>query len=497
MAEEQTAPAWQDVIDEHGEIIDPSVPAQLVHDEATYKRWLICLDLADQMSGGEAPDSPEVTFLASTIFGLDIPTDDEDQQLQEARIPHPPGQLGFSPNQWRNRLGRWVDMPGHGDDAPHPPSSPGIPEPPKALSLKAGDEVPKPHFTEREIRAAGLDRWPSKGPKAQQILGDAVDTFELFGPEEPDADPKFPEYATDRAAKHDALIADALEGKEPPQDATPHALFMAGGPASGKTTVLRENRAQLAPPEATTVHVDVDAIKAKMADYGMPEYDEMRDADDRYAATAVHREAGDIATRLVQAALDKGLNVIIDGTGNSDPGLFRAQLEEMRDKGYTVDALYVNRPTETSVSLAIKRAEDDKRFVPLPVVRDQHIKVSINYRDEIQQLKWLNSLVVFDAGFGPTAMMDENGEMHILHNDRYAAFVAKADETPPDQRELDKLDGSNPITEAAATDDEEDPEVDEDVDSEETPEGKFPPEKWIPEMPHDSSEYLARRKKPW
>lgn len=462
------SPAWEAVTDEHGQVIDPSIPDFLVYDSESLRRWYMCVAVAERMTEKPAAD-PETRLLATTIFTSDIDTGPPDEaDLAEGRIPHPPGgQHSFDTNQWRNRLGRWVDMP----DVSEPVRArANIPE------LKSPGTPVTVHTTLEQIRDAGLDDWPKPGAKAKELLGDAKDTFALYGPEEPDLDPKFPEYGSDRKAQQESLIAAELKDKRRPTDHDPHVLFMAGGPASGKSTVLRRNREDFAPPEQTTVHVDVDDIKAKMAEHGMTEYDQMRNADppDRYAAMAVHKEAGDIATRMVAAAMERGLNVIIDGTGDSDPGLYSQQLKDMKAAGYTVDALYVDRSTAESVVLSVERAERSGRFVPIPVVRDQHRKVSINYRDEISKLDFLNSLTVYDSQ-GPIAVMREDGSIEEVRPERYAEFMAKADEKTP--KGLDRLE--NPLAEADMSA----PAV--------------PPENWIPEMPHDSSEFLARRNGPW
>ena len=398
--------SFASVTDEHGEVIDPTIPKKLVHDEATYQRWQICQEFAATVT--EKPYwEPETILFATEMFQMPIPTYGP-EPLEE-------GQNSFNPFQWRDRYGRWIDMP----DAPRIPRSPGV-------ALSPGS-APEPDLTIEEIRAAGLLKAPKPGPAAKAILGDHLSTYELYGSDEPDS-VAFPNYATDRAAAHDALIADALAGKHKP-DGNPHALFMAGGTASGKTTVLRRNREALAPSVETTVHVDMDEIKNRMGQYGMPEYDQMRTAGDRYAATAVHKEAGDIARKMIREASQAGLNVIIDGTGGSDPGKFKHLLSDAHDAGYTVDVLYVNRPTDDAIKLAVRRSDIDGRFVPVPDIRRIHMEVSRNYRDEIRDIPWLNSLVIYDQD-GPVAYRNAEGEMVISDQSRYDLFVDKANENP-------------------------------------------------------------------
>lgn len=456
----------------------------------------------------------------------------------------------------RNRVGRFVNTP---DMNPRMTL--------RRPSLR-NPGVPPTHFTEAEIAAAGLDKWPTPGPKAKELLGDLKTTAEKYGPDEPaggvgegpkagdepldggehylagfctdlavafqrrdgnlklratyDGDPdqgatlehvvaydpetgvaydargehksvsaalkgfngkvereetadsilmqdgaderltkadawisrfwkrsdRFPEYGSDRKAAWLSLINDEIKDKVAPTDEAgkqiqPTALFMAGGTATGKTTILRENRELLAPPEETTVHIDVDKIKEQMAAHGMPEYKAMRDAGDRWAASAVHQESGDIAALMEKMAVDKGLNVIIDGTGNSDPGLFRADLERIRNANYKVDVLYVNRPVPESISLAIWRAEKDGRFVPLEKIREIHKLTSKNFRDEISKLGWLDSLIVYDQD-GPIASQKPDGKMEPLEEGRYADFVKKAD-AKIDKKKLDALHESDPL----------------------------------------------------
>lgn len=199
-------------------------------------------------------------------------------------------------------------------------------------------------------------------------------------------------------------------------------LFLAGRSMipTHNSTLLGDNP-HLLPPRENTVHIDVDEIKELL-----PEYNEMRKAGDRYAALAVHRESGDIAAKLSDRARAQGLNVIMDGTGDGEHGQFSHDLALMRDHGYTVDVIYVDIPTDIAVARAVERAEEKGRFVPIPVVRQQHRAVSRNFRDEIVGLDFLNSLIVLDNENRLAEL--KGGEVEILDAEGYSRFLDKADE---------------------------------------------------------------------
>jgi hypothetical protein len=138
-----------------------------------------------------------------------------------------------------------------------------------------------------------------------------------------------------------------------------------------------------------------------------------------------HRESGDVAARLYDEATDLGLNVVVDGTGDAEPGEFLADLRRARQGGYEVEVVYVNRSTEESIALAIRRAEEEGRWVPLPVLRAQHAAVSRNFRDEISLQDWL-TINVYDAEGHVAAIT--HGRADIFNRGRFEEFIVKAEE---------------------------------------------------------------------
>ena len=79
MADEQEwpFPTWDEVTDEHGQIMEPMLPRNLVYDADTYLRWCYCLRLAKQISK-EPYGKLACRMLAAALFKTDVPTTDED-----------------------------------------------------------------------------------------------------------------------------------------------------------------------------------------------------------------------------------------------------------------------------------------------------------------------------------------------------------------------------------------------------------------------------------
>jgi len=392
------------LLDEHGVAVD--CPEFVTADKLA--RWEHCVGIATKVTRLE-PGHPEHTMFASTLFQSDIPTDAE--PLEEAVVD--PRKLSMIARlRRRNRLGRFADEPMR-VRMPAPASSPGV------------------QYTQEEIRAAGLHKEPEPGEPTKKLLGGALSTAELYslGEPQPGVPVRVP-YDDERAFLHNDILAHFFKGKTPPPG-KPHAVFTAGGPSSGKTSVLDANP-ELLPPAEHTIHIDPDAIKEML-----PEYQELRKAKDRYAAKAVHRESGDIAARMLLEAMEQGFHVVIDGTGDSGQGEFVKQLETVRghdpetgESRYTVDLIYVNAPVEQAISWAISRAERTGRFVPVPVIRRQHAQVSRNFQNEVVDLPWLNSLEIIEMGERTATW--RGGSLVVVNPARYAAFIAKADEVVED-----------------------------------------------------------------
>jgi Zeta toxin len=360
--------------------------------------------------------------------------------------------------------GRLADAVAHAEDAAPEPRAPKAGPVRSEPSSKPGRP---PKLPLDEIERLGLNAWPEKGEVAQQVLGNAKDTQELHSAGAASPGTGGAVYSASRKPVHDRVVGEALSipsaqllGEQHPittklagggtlsdeekatlKDAAekargggkPVALFMGGGSASGKSSALAQ-APDLVPDAA--VHIDPDAFKEKL-----PEYQQMREGGERYAAAGAHEESADLAKRAQDEARQLGLNMLIDGTGDSgaakrdeqgnitEPGKFAKKLIAANDAGYDVKSLYVTVPTDVAVQRSVARAGETGRFVPVPEVRNQHRNVSANF-PEISALPFVSKMQVFDTSGGKPALIATGGGGQVSVHDEalHQAFLDKAHE---------------------------------------------------------------------
>jgi hypothetical protein len=338
-----------------------------------------------------------------------------------------------------------------------------------------------------EVRKFGLNDWPEIGERGRELLGTAKDTQELHtqahGAESPGTAVDKPTYTDERRVLHSKIKGEVIAGlnhektaeegkpvyegglvellgldnpitqkcltegldsltkdeRKQIRDAAskarggkkPTALFMAGGPASGKTSGL--NQAPELKPESA-ISINSDDVKVLL-----PEFIEQKNAGERAAAATVHEESSDVSKDLVADASDLGLNVVMDGTGNSKPGKFIKKLDDLYQDGYEIDVLLVSVGTDEAVVRAMNRAQRSGRWVPEPEIRKSHKLVSANMESVIAA-PWIRSVTMYEnagsADEPPTLMgKGERGEFAVADEPAISAFWAKATEpdyVPPD-----------------------------------------------------------------
>lgn len=343
----------------------------------------------------------------------------------------------------------------------------------KAQEEVAGVDSPARADTQaalEEVEKLGLNEWPKPGEVAKAVLNGHADTQSLHAaPGQVSPGTAGAVYSADRKPVHDQIVGSALgsavndllgqdhpiaqhlngggtlsdEQKDVIRQAAsdqrggenPEALFMGGGSASGKSSALAQ-APELVPHAA--VHIDPDAFKEQL-----PEYQQMVGQGERYAAAGVHEESADLAKRVQSEARDLGLNMLIDGTGDSkaakrdeqgnvtEPGKFAKKLIDANDAGYNVKSLYVTVPTNTAVVRSVRRAQETGRFVPVPEVRNQHRNVSANF-PEIAALPFVKDMKVFDtSGNAPEQIYHgAGGQGQADDPEAHKAFLDKANEPP-------------------------------------------------------------------
>lgn len=154
-------------------------------------------------------------------------------------------------------------------------------------------------------------------------------------------------YREERARQHAAIVQDVFdhatrvkhEGK---------ALLSGGLGGAGKSTILDSQSFADRHPgfdRRDYLTLNNDDIKEMMAARGM--IPRLKGLTPMEASTLVHEEASDILATIREAALERHMNVIMDGTMNN-PDSMRRKIAELKRHGYRVDAMFVDISPDTS-----------------------------------------------------------------------------------------------------------------------------------------------------
>ena len=187
------------------------------------------------------------------------------------------------------------------------------------------------------------------------------------------------EYAPERLKVHEETFKKFFEDHEkrfgslPPMGLEhPTVTFMAGMPGAGKSTAAADLDAS---PNSITI--DPDTMKKYMPEYRSG-----------LGSNATARESGDIADKLMAIAVQKRMNIVIDGTmktsgTKAEPTLGDGALGKMaafKEAGYRVEARFVDVTVEESISSTTNRFH--QQFTSAGFGRFVPIKFSRQLRDE-------------------------------------------------------------------------------------------------------------------
>jgi predicted ABC-type ATPase len=270
---------------------------------------------------------------------------------------------------------------------------------------------------EGELRCRGtfIANYPDvsvTGPPQPDTLG---------GEDLPEPEDSMAAWTTDgiwdagRSVLHQQIV-DELFGDLAAED-DPVAYFLGGGPASGKSS-LPTPGGGLAPV------IDPDWIKARL-----PEYAQMLEAGDSRAAAYVHEESSYVAGLARQAAADRQVSFVVDGTGDSSYAKMAAKVADARAGGATqVVADYVTVDTAEAIRRATLRAASTGRMVPEQVITSIHAAVTQVF-SEAASKGLFDELRLWDnSGSSPVliAQYTRTGGLQILDDAAYTRFLAKA-----------------------------------------------------------------------
>jgi predicted ABC-type ATPase len=234
-------------------------------------------------------------------------------------------------------------------------------------------------------------------------------------------DPETGRFTPERAAWHDEVVQKAVEGISKSQD--PMYIIMGGGMGAGKSTFL-QNGGQYGIPTENRVFVDADQYK-----HDSPDSLAMEAEGDSRWAMFHHEESSYLSKRVAAAAMERGLDIVLDGTGDSHVSGVQRKIDMGHENGYKVVGRYVTVPTETAVARAEERGKKIGRVIPSPTIRTTHRGVSRvlpglleNFDDvELYEVSERDSpKLIIRAGAGR--------DLEVVDQDGWDAFRAKAQE---------------------------------------------------------------------
>lgn len=170
-------------------------------------------------------------------------------------------------------------------------------------------------------------------------------------------------YDPSRKAIHDKIVGSFLKGKTPPSPGQKKiAIVLMGGPASGKTTMVRR---MFGEKFETMVSISPDDVKEKI-----PEYQEALEFEvegekvsAKDASAMTHEESSDLASEVYNQAIDQGLNMVIDGTGAKGER-HRDRVKALQEAGYHVHLMMPDVDPAVAAQRSEDRAEETGRWVP-------------------------------------------------------------------------------------------------------------------------------------
>jgi predicted ABC-type ATPase len=207
----------------------------------------------------------------------------------------------------------------------------------------------------------------------------------------------------------------------------PRLVFIAGGPASGKSTIVEGDNSVVSLPE-DPVTIDVDKIKGMI-----PAYQERVAAGDPSAASYVHEESSALGSSIRKLAVKQGSHVVLDGVGNSSFTRVQAKIEDARKRGYKIEAHYVTIPTDVAIARNHARFKETGRLVPDSVIENAHRKVTDTVLASIEAGLFDEfDLWDTDTNFGPPVLIaTANGtDLNVVDQERWDKFVAKGTPKP-------------------------------------------------------------------
>lgn len=198
-----------------------------------------------------------------------------------------------------------------------------------------------------------------------------------------------PTFNAEAAGGDGAWVPDP-EGEPLSPSGRRETVFAAGGPASGKNTLLAYLRAEAEAPEGA-VMLSHDAILELLPEGQGP------------GRVEGYEEAITLADEVYQRAIERGYNITVDALFAESAASVARRIRALALDGYQVRVLYVDVPTEEALRRMAARAERQGRMMPELVARMAH-------RDSAATIVGLTRLLGEDATPGVALEVWDNAQ---------------------------------------------------------------------------------------
>lgn len=224
-------------------------------------------------------------------------------------------------------------------------------------------------------------------------------------------------FTPERQKLHDEIMNDVLNKGT---SKTGQSWHLGGAPANGKSSLV--DSGFIGNP-ANIVHVDPDAIKARL-----PEYQIMNQNRVVTAASFTHEESSYLSKRIMERGGNSGQDMLIDGVGDGGIDKIEAKIAQMKKAGLSTKAHYVTLDTDLSLKLADARGKKTGRYVPEAYTREMNRKISVLVPQLVER-KSFDELNLWDTNISgkPRLILSQKQGVTTIHDQNlYDNFLKKA-----------------------------------------------------------------------
>ena len=151
------------------------------------------------------------------------------------------------------------------------------------------------------------------------------------------------------------------KSKIPPKGQKPTLVILGGRGGSGKSRFTDGSLGEDGYDRNKFFVIDPDEYKTRL-----PEYKDLVDSKSEYAglnAWEVHEESSDMKKAALNIAMNRGANVVLDGTLAKTKSVLKT-IAEFKKAGYNVEGAYMHLPREVSAARGVVRGMNG-RWVPI------------------------------------------------------------------------------------------------------------------------------------